>query len=113
MSASGTQKSPSEALDFPIDIKARFGVGVYADFGISVGKTGYQRQGHDLREPLFASLDSFLRAGPLTVMDVATSLGCWRDVSGARGLADQQPLGGTLLLVLRFLNAIVCFSCSK
>ena len=52
-------RNPSEALDFPIDIKARSGVGVYADFGISVGKTGYQRQGHDLREPLFASLDSF------------------------------------------------------
>jgi hypothetical protein len=37
-------KYPAEAVDFPIDIKARSGVGVYADFGISVGKTGYQRQ---------------------------------------------------------------------
>ena len=37
-------KYPSEAVDFPIDIKARSGVGVYADFGISVGKNGYQRQ---------------------------------------------------------------------
>ncbi|KAI5273791.1 hypothetical protein E4T47_03005 [Aureobasidium subglaciale] len=37
-------KYPSNAVDYPVDIRASAGIGVYADFGVSAGSQAYDRQ---------------------------------------------------------------------
>ncbi|KAI4724533.1 hypothetical protein E4T49_07744 [Aureobasidium sp. EXF-10728] len=37
-------KYPSDGVDYPVDIRASAGIGLYADFGVSAGKQGYDSQ---------------------------------------------------------------------